>query len=51
MTNIFFVRHAKPDSSWTDYRTRPLTALGLEERKKVTELLLKMHVDVFLISF
>jgi len=50
MTSVFFVRHAQPDSSWRDDRTRPLTALGLEERTKVTELLLKKQIDVFISS-
>ena len=47
MTNVYLVRHAQPDSQWVDDRTRPLTALGLEERKKVTDLLSKMPIDVF----
>lgn len=50
MTSIFFVRHAQPDSSWSDDKTRPLTNLGLEERKKVTDLLLKKQIDVFFSS-
>jgi len=50
MTSVFLVRHAQPDSSWADDRTRPLTALGLAERKKVTELLLKISIDVFFSS-
>ena len=47
MTSVFFVRHAQPDSSWEDDRTRPLTSLGLEERRKVTDLLVKIKIDVF----
>ena len=50
MTSVFFVRHAQPDSSWTDDRTRPLTALGLEERKKVADLLLKISIGIFFSS-
>ncbi len=47
MTHIFFVRHAQPDESWKDDRTRPLTETGLADRKRVTELLAKMHIDCF----
>jgi len=47
MTRIFFVRHAQPDESWKDDRTRPLTEIGLADRKRVTDLLAKMQVDCF----
>jgi len=50
MTRIFFVRHAQPDISWKDDRTRPLTRIGLEDRKKVTDLLIKIPIDLFFSS-
>lgn len=50
MTRVFFVRHAQPDGAWPDDRTKPLTALGMEERKKVTDLLSEMPIDVFISS-
>jgi len=50
ITKIFFVRHAQPDSTWSDDRTKPLTSLGLKERIKVTKLLSKFPIDVFFSS-
>ena len=50
MTSVFFVRHAQPDETCSDDRTKPLTALGLKGRGKVTELLSKMPIDVFFSS-
>lgn len=50
MTRIFFVRHAQPDESWKNDRTRPLTHIGLEDRKKVTDLLIKIPIDCFFSS-
>lgn len=50
MTSVFFVRHAQPDAAWPDDRTKPLTDLGLEDRKKVTDLLSKMPIDIFFSS-
>ena len=47
MTNIYFVRHAQPDVHWEDDRTRPLTALGLADSKKVTKILLDKHIHHF----
>lgn len=47
MTRIYFVRHAQPDESWKDDRTRPLTRTGMEDCKKVTELLIKIPIDYF----
>ena len=46
MTGIFFVRHAQPDESWEDDRTRPLTALGIKDSLKVTEILEKFKIDI-----
>lgn len=50
MTSVFFVRHAQPDGAWPDDRSKPLTALGMEERKKVASLLSEMPIDVFFSS-
>ncbi|MCL2774968.1 MAG: bifunctional histidine phosphatase family protein/GNAT family N-acetyltransferase [Oscillospiraceae bacterium] len=50
MTSVFFVRHAQPDETWSNDRTKPLTALGLKERKEVTELISKIPIDVFFSS-
>lgn len=50
MTSVFFVRHAQPDGTWTDDRTKPLTPLGLEERKKVSLLLSEIPIDAFFSS-
>jgi len=50
MTSVYFVRHAQPDISWKNNRTRPLTPTGLLDRKKVTNLLKKMPIDCFFSS-
>ncbi len=52
MTSIFFVRHAQPQphSIWPDDRTRPLTASGMQDRKKVTSLLQQLPIDMFFSS-
>ncbi len=50
MTEIYFVRHAKPDKSVHDDRTRPLTAEGLADSEKVTELLKDRHIDLLMSS-
>ena len=50
MTKIFFVRHCKPDSSWHDDRTRPLTQEGLEDTLKVAEILKDKEIDLFISS-
>lgn len=50
MTSVYFVRHAQPDGTWLDDRTKPLTTLGLKERQKVTFLLSKIPIDVFFSS-
>lgn len=36
MTRIYFVRHAQPDSTIADDRTRPLTEEGMRDTKEVT---------------
>ncbi len=50
LTTVYFVRHAKPDTTVHDDRIRPLTAEGLEDSKKVTELLNDRHIDVLMSS-
>ncbi len=50
LTTVYFVRHAKPDTTVHDDRIRPLTAEGLEDSKKVTELLKDRHIDVLMSS-
>lgn len=50
MTRIYFVRHAQPDFSWQDDKTRPLTAEGVEDAKAVTAFFADKQVDVFYCS-
>ncbi len=50
ITTVYFVRHAKPDTTVHNDRTRPLTAEGLEDSKKVTELLKDRHIDLLMSS-
>ncbi|MEG6613115.1 histidine phosphatase family protein [Pseudoclostridium thermosuccinogenes] len=50
MTSVYFVRHAQPDKSWEDDRTKPLTPVGLLDRKEVTNLLIKIPIDCFFSS-
>lgn len=45
MTHIYFVRHAQPDHSWEDDRSRPLTEEGLYDSKRVTEALKDIALD------
>ncbi len=47
MTTVYFVRHAQPDFSWADDRTRPLSAEGLADRALVLEVLRDVPVDAF----
>ncbi|NLP16357.1 MAG: histidine phosphatase family protein [Clostridiales bacterium] len=47
MTSIYFVRHAQPNSKWEDDRTKPLTKVGMEDSKRVTEILKDIEIDVF----
>lgn len=47
MTDIYFVRHARPDSAWADDRTRPLTDLGKADAKTVTHVLKERRIDGF----
>jgi len=50
MTSVYFVRHAQPEHSWEDDRTRPLTGEGLEDSRRVTETLSDIKVGCFLSS-
>lgn len=50
MTKIFFVRHAQPEFSHADDRTRPLTAEGLADSKIVVETLKDKKIDAFYCS-
>lgn len=50
MTRVYFVRHAQPDHSWKDNRTRPLTEEGREDSKIVTEFLKEIPADCFYCS-
>jgi len=50
ITTVYFVRHAKPDTTVHDDRTRPLTSEGLEDSKRVTELLKDKRIDLLLSS-
>ena len=50
MTAIYFVRHAMPDKTVHDNRTRPLTEEGIKDSEKVTELLRGRNIDVIMSS-
>jgi len=50
MTSVFFVRHAQPDGSWPEDRSKPLTAIGMQERKKVISALANIRIDAFISS-
>lgn len=50
MTRIFFVRHAQPDHSHCDDRTRPLTPEGKADAKKVLKVLRDKNIDLFFCS-
>lgn len=46
MTEIYFVRHAQPDYTWEDDRSRPLTQEGCVDAKRVCEALADISLDV-----
>ena len=50
MTKIYLVRHAQPDFSWEEDRTRPLTPEGMADRRIVLEALKDKAVDGFYCS-
>lgn len=47
MTKVYFVRHAQPTHSWEDDRTRPLTSDGINDSKRVTQLLRSYSINAF----
>lgn len=49
-TNIYFVRHAQPDHSWEDDRSRPLTEEGKQDSKNVLRFFQGVPVTCFYCS-
>ena len=49
-TTVIFVRHAQSLHPYSDDRTRPLTAAGLNDRHIVLDMLKDRHIDAFLSS-
>ncbi len=47
MTKVYFVRHAQPEHTWEDDRTRPLTEDGKRDSGIVLEFLKDKKIDVF----
>lgn len=50
MTKVYFVRHAQPDHTHSDDRTRPLTEEGKNDSKIVLGFLKDKNIDVFYCS-
>lgn len=50
MTEIYLVRHAKPDHSWEEDETRPLTEEGATDAKLVADFFREITVDGFVSS-
>ena len=50
MTRIYFVRHAEPDKTVEDDRTRPLTEKGLADTQFVYETLKDKGIDIAICS-
>lgn len=50
MTSVYFVRHAQPDITVHDDRTRPLTAEGLRDSIAVADLLQGRNIDLLMSS-
>ena len=50
MTHIYFVRHAQPDFTVHDDRSRPLTEQGLRDREQATSFLLPRNISAVLSS-
>ncbi len=50
MTRVYFVRHAQPQYSWYDDRTRPLTEEGERDKDMVLEFLRDKKIDRFYCS-
>ena len=49
-TNIYFVRHAQPDHSWQDDRSRPLTEAGKNDCRTVLDLFKTLPIERFYCS-
>lgn len=47
VTKVYFVRHAQPEHSFEDDRTRPLTLEGEKDTEIVTDFLKDKQIDVF----
>ena len=47
MTKVFFVRHAQPEHSWEEERTRPLTDEGKKDSAIVLEFFKDKNIDAF----
>lgn len=47
ITKVYFVRHAQPEHSFEDDRTRPLTLEGEKDTEIVTDFLKDKAIDVF----
>ena len=50
MTKVYFVRHAQPEFSWGDDRTRPLTKEGRQDAAMVLDFLKDKKIDRFYCS-
>lgn len=50
MTKVYFVRHAQPEFSWKDDRTRPLTEEGTQDAAMVLEFFKDKKIDCFYCS-
>lgn len=50
MTRIYLVRHAQPEHSWEEDRTRPLTEAGKKDCKMVLDFLKDKKIDMFYCS-
>ena len=50
MTKVYFVRHAQPEFSWKDDRTRPLTEEGRQDAAMVLDFLKDKKIDRFYCS-
>lgn len=46
MTRLFFVRHAQPQHSWKNDRTRPLTDEGMQDTNRVLEFFRNIPLDI-----
>ena len=50
MTLVYFVRHAQPDETCKDDRTRPLAEAGIRDSKEVTRVLKDRNIDYIISS-